>query len=62
MGETTNPQSIAKLIDRYTRAYEQLKDAHPQLELVDTSELNEQEMVDVIASKVLEALYQKVTD
>ncbi|HXV26564.1 MAG TPA: AAA family ATPase [Candidatus Paceibacterota bacterium] len=62
MGETTNPGAIAKLIDRYTRAFEQLKGTHPQLELVNTTHLQEQEMVDLIATRVLDTLDAKVKE
>jgi len=60
LGETTNPASITKLVDRYTRAYELLSPAHPQLQLVDTTTLNEQDMVELIGSKLLNTLEQRI--
>jgi thymidylate kinase len=59
MGETTNPQSIATLVERYTRAYERLSPQYPQLHFLDTSNLSEQEMIDRITAEVFEILKQK---
>ena len=60
LGETTNPSSVAKLVDRYTRAYEMLKPRHPQLELIDTTTLAEQDMVELIGTKLLGALENRI--
>lgn len=60
LGETTNPASIAKLVDRYTRAYEQLRGEYRQLELINTTNMNEQAMVELIGSKILNALESRV--
>jgi hypothetical protein len=60
LGETTNPDSIKKLVTRYHSAYEQLSPAHPQLELVDTTHMGEQEMVDLFSSKILDAMEARI--
>ncbi len=60
LGETTNPASITKLVDRYRRAYELLHDKHPQLELVDTTAMDESSMVELIGTKLLASLERKV--
>lgn len=62
LGETTNPASVTKLIDRYTRAYELLRGGYPQLQLVDTTELTEQAMVETIGSHLLNTLEWRATE
>ena len=60
LGETTNPETIRKLVNRYQRAYETLRPAYPQLHLIDTAKLSEQEMVTTIANKTFDILEQKI--
>lgn len=60
LGETTNPASVAKLVDRYTRAYALLTHHHPQLELIDTTALTEQAMVELIGAKLLDRLESRI--
>ncbi len=59
MGETTNPQSITTLVERYARAYQKLAPQYPQLHFLDTSKLSEQEMIENITSNVFKLLKQK---
>lgn len=59
LGETTNPKSIETLAERYKTAYKVLKPNCPQLYLEDTTHWNELEMVENIASKVLDVLEEK---
>ena len=59
LGETTNPETIRKLVARYKRAYEELSPAHPQIHLLDTTNLGEMEMVEIIAQKTLDAMEAK---
>ena len=59
LGETTNPKSVETLVARYKKAHELLKNDFPQLYLEDTTNYSEQEMVEKIASKVLDILEQK---
>ncbi len=59
LGETTNPQTVKTLVNRYRRAFEILSPKNPQLHLVDTTAINEQTMVEQIANEVLDILEQK---
>ncbi len=60
LGETTNPETIRRLVGRYREAYRQLHASYPQLSLVDTTDLDEHTMIEMIATKTLDALEQKV--
>jgi hypothetical protein len=60
LGETTNPASVAKLVKRYRDAYDQLSPTHPRLELIDTTHVGEQEMVDLFSRKVLDAMEARI--
>jgi len=53
MGDFTNHETITKLANRYKNAYEELKGRHPQLHLIDTTDLSEEAMVNLIAEKTL---------
>jgi len=57
--EMTNPQTIGVLVDRYNRAFSQLKDGFPQLRLVDTTSLSEVEMLETVTGEVLTVLEKK---
>ncbi len=59
LGETSNPKTIETLVDRYKAAYKRLSPDHPQLKLLDTTSMNEQTMVKLIADQVLNALVEK---
>lgn len=52
-GEYTNPKTIATLISRYDKAYEALKENHPQLCAIDSTNLNEKDLVNAVMEKVL---------
>lgn len=58
-GETTNPDAIATLIKRYKDAFQTLSPDYPQLHLLDTTKLNEYEMVHQIATNTLNLLENK---
>jgi len=60
LGSTTNPETLRALATRYREAYEQLHSTHPQLELIDTTHLNEQQMVDAMGARILTALEAKI--
>lgn len=60
LGETTNPQTIETLVDRYFKAYHILSPKYPQLHLIDTTNLNEQVMVEIIATKILNIFEEKI--
>lgn len=59
LGETTNPATIKTLVERYRRAYRELKDRYPQLFLIDTTDLTEKKMVEQIAMQTLEIFEKK---
>lgn len=59
LGETTNPKTITTLVERYKKAYEILSPKYKQLNLIDTANLNEQEMVKRIAVHILNTFEAK---
>lgn len=58
-GETTNPESLRVLAKRFRTAYRELSPLFPQLTLLDTSQVNETEMVQGITSQILRTLEHK---
>jgi hypothetical protein len=58
-GDFTNHKTIAKLANRYQKAYEELKGQHPQLHLIDTTEISEEATVNLIAEKTLSAFEKR---
>ena len=60
LGETTNPQTIKILIDRYLSAYNQLKPQFPQLNLLDTTKLDEKTMIETVTSRTMDILEQNM--
>lgn len=59
LGETTNPETIKTLVKRYKSAHEILSPQYKQLRLMDTTDINEQLMVETIAMQILEIFEQK---
>ncbi|TSC51964.1 MAG: hypothetical protein LiPW41_731 [Parcubacteria group bacterium LiPW_41] len=59
LGETSNPKTIKTLVERYNTAYAALSPVHKNLFLLDTTLLDEQEMVSKIAEHVLDTLAVK---
>lgn len=59
LGETTNPATIKTLVERYRAAYETLSPKNRQLHLVDTTNINEQMMVEIIAREILDIFEKK---
>ena len=59
LGETTNPKTIERLIARCQKAFFTLSPTCPQLRMVDTTFLEEQEMVQNIATDILFTLERK---
>ncbi|MDO8452114.1 MAG: AAA family ATPase, partial [bacterium] len=60
LGETTNPKTVQTLFDRYVRAYAILSPQYPQLTLINTTKLNEQTMVEMIANQTLDIFEAKI--
>ena len=61
-GEYTNPKTIATLITRYDKAYETLKEKHEQLHYVDSTNLNEKELVMAVLEICLIDINKKVVN
>lgn len=61
-GETSNPKTMQTLAKRYLDAYKTLKPDHPQLQLVDTTNLEEGAMVQMIATQTLDLLLKKIKE
>ena len=59
LGGTTNPKTIETLIGRYKKAYQILFPTHPQLSLIDTTHMGEEEMVKFVATNTLNILESK---
>ncbi|KKT59198.1 hypothetical protein A3G55_01240 [Candidatus Giovannonibacteria bacterium RIFCSPLOWO2_12_FULL_44_25] len=59
LGETTNPKTVRTLVVRYKSAYKILSPKNQQLQLINTTRLTETEMVETIATNILDILEQK---
>jgi thymidylate kinase len=59
LGETTNPETVTRLVGRYKAAYQTLSPTNPQLHLIDTTAMTEQEMVEFVGQKTLDILESK---
>lgn len=62
LGDSTKPASIAKIRAHFVNTYDTLRATHPQLELIDTSTLTESAMVEMIGTRTLEILEQKIRE
>ena len=54
--ETTNPESIRNLVNIFKSSYKDLSLVHNQLQFIDTTNMTEQEMVDIVAQDLISAL------
>lgn len=59
LGETTNPSTIATLVERYNQAYLQLHERFPQLKRLDTTSLDEKQMVERVATEILNMMEER---
>lgn len=59
LGETTNPKTVETLVKRYKKSFDILSPSYKQLSLIDTTLIDEQTMVETIATKTLDILEQK---
>jgi len=59
LGKTTNPATIKTLVGRYKSAYKVLSPKYKQLHLMDTTRIDEQIMVEVIAREILNVFEKK---
>ena len=60
IGGTTNPKDLQVLVDRYRNGYDNLKGRYSQLHLVDTTRLNEHQMLDEV-SKIVFDIFKRRT-
>lgn len=60
LGETSNPETMRTLAKRYDDAYAILKPDYNQLQLINTTNLPEDEMVQMIARNTLDILEGKI--
>lgn len=58
-GDTTNPESIKKLIRFFEKSYEKLSKKRSNIFLVDTTKLSEVEMTEIVLDKTLTALEKR---
>ena len=59
VGETTNPKTVEALVNRYKTAYHLLSPKYKQLIMFDTTNLNEETMVQTITNKLVDMLVAK---
>ncbi len=57
----SNPKTIATLVNRYREAFKVLSPKYKQLELIDTTSLQEYEMVEQMINKILDILVKKIS-
>lgn len=62
LGETTNPETIRKLIARCHKVYCSLSPLYPQLRIFDTTKMEEPEMVRTVAEDILLTLHKKAEE
>lgn len=60
MGSTSNPTTIRTLVDRYRLAFTQLRPTHPQLQLIDTTEMKEKAVIEKVTGLMLDAMEKRV--
>lgn len=59
VGETTNPKTVESLVNRYKAAYQLLSPKYKQVVMFDTTNLDEETMVQTITNKVVDMLIAK---
>lgn len=59
LGETTSPESVRKLVQRYRAAFDELSPLHPQLRMLDTTHISEEEMVRQVSAEIIDILESK---
>lgn len=61
LGDTTSPANLKILIERYKRAHADLSRIHPQLFLIDTTHMNERDIVREVAKTTLRIMEAKTS-
>lgn len=59
LGETTNPETVKILVDRYKKAFKILSPKYSRLHMIDTTKLGEKEMIEIVASDILNMMEEK---
>ncbi len=59
LGESSNPESVRKSVARYNQMFQELSPRFPQLQLVDTTKMGEEEMIAHITTTTMETLVAK---
>ncbi|MBI2635196.1 MAG: hypothetical protein HYW79_01475 [Parcubacteria group bacterium] len=62
LGDTTNPKTIETLVSRYRSAFEILSPEYKQLRLMDTTNIDEQVMIETIAQEILNIFEKKTKE
>lgn len=62
LGETSNPETITKLVERYRVMSHELAPRFPQIKLINTTEMDEAKMVEHVAMATMETLLQKARE
>lgn len=60
LGNFTNPDTIRVLVERFQRAHRDLSPTFPQLQIIDTSKMDKQQMVENFANEILNAMEKRV--
>ena len=60
LGNFTNPQTIKVLVERFQQAYRELGPKFPQLQIVNTTRVDKQNMVEYFASDILSMMEKRV--
>lgn len=60
LGETTNPETIRVLVERYRTMHAELSGRFPQVEIIDTTRMEEDAMVELVARRAIAAIERKI--
>lgn len=61
LGDSSNPESVRKSVLRYQRMFEELSPKYPQLKMIDTTNMTEEEMVTHVTTTTMETLIAKAS-
>ncbi len=61
LGDSSNPESVRKSVLRYRRMFEELSPKYPQLKMIDTTNMTEEEMVTHVTTTTMETLIAKAS-
>ena len=61
LGDCSNPESVRKSVLRHQRMFDELSPKFPQLTMIDTTKMNEEEMISLITTTTMEALIKQAS-